>query len=128
MKSNWLVEKFKEEPLKLITIKWLRDNKIPFKKFVLEKGNDHSSDPRCGINNRFYVSQRNKIRFFVEDDYEKAIKLSYICDIVYLISHPYNEQNDSLPDEINILRRNLPSNIIRVKTWDEIYQHIRRLS
>jgi len=125
---NWLVEKYKEEPLRLITIRWLRDNKILFHKFILEKGNDHSSDPRGRIKNRFYESQKNKIRFFVEDDYEKAIKLSYICDVVFLLSHPYNEPNILLSDDINNLRQNLPSNILCVKNWDEIYQHIRRLS
>ena len=123
-----IVKRWKEEPLRLITIKWLKDNKIPYDKFIFEKGNDYSSDPRGKFNNRFYISRKKKIRFFVEDDCEKAIKLSYICDVVFLLSHPYNEPNEKLPDEINRVRKNLPSNIIRVKNWDEIYQHIRRLS
>lgn len=129
LKFKWLIGKLKEEPLKLITKQWLEDKGIKFyNKFIFEKGNDYSSDPRGKFNNRFYISRQKKIRFFVEDDYEKAIKLSYICDIVFLYSHPYNKPNLKLPMDINKLRKNLPSNIIRVKDWDEIYQHIRRLS
>jgi len=128
LKSRWLVKKLKEEPLRLITKQWLNKNEIAYDKFVFEKGNDYSSDPRAKFNNRFHIAKRKKIRFFVEDDIEKAIKLSYICDIVFLLSHPYNEPNDALPKAINQIRKNLPSNIIRVKDWNEIYQQIRRLS
>jgi len=128
LKFKWLIEKLKEEPLKLITKQWLKENGILYDKFIFEKGNDYSSDPRVRFNNRFYISRQKKIRFFVEDDHEKAIKLSYICDVVFLLSHPYNEPNKALSDDINKLRENLSSNIIRVKNWNEIYQHIRRLS
>jgi uncharacterized HAD superfamily protein len=118
----------KEEPLIQITKKWLKDKGVDYDKFIFEKGNDYSSNPNNKFKNRFYISRKKKIRFFVEDDFEKAIKLSYICDIVFLISHPYNEPNDKLSGNINNLRKNLPSNIIRVKDWNEIYQYIRRLS
>jgi hypothetical protein len=120
---NWL----KEEPLILITKRWLKNHNFKCDKFVFEKGNDYSSDPRGKFRNRFYIGRKKKLRFFVEDDLEKAIKLSYICDVVFLLSHPYNEPNEKLPPEINKLRENFPSNIIRVKNWNEIYQHARRL-
>jgi len=128
LRLKWLIGKLKEEPLRLITKQWLRKNGVLYDKFVLEKGNDYSSDPRSSFKNRFYISRQKKIRFFVEDDHEKALKLSYICDVVFLLSHPYNEPNKALSDGINKLRESLPSNIIRVKDWGEIYQHIRRLS
>jgi len=118
----------KDEPLKQITKCWLREKDIVYNRFSFEKGNDYSSYPRGRFNNRFYISRRKKIRFFVEDDLEKAIKLSFICDIVFLLSHPYNKPHDGLADDINELRRNIPSNIIRVKDWVEIYKQIRRLS
>ncbi len=125
---DWLIEILKEEPLRQNTKIWLKGERIAYKKFIFEKGNDYSSDPRGKFNNRFYISRKNKIRFFVEDDLEKAVKLSYICDIVFLLSHPYNEPQQDLPDEINALRKDLPSNIIRVKSWNEIYKKIRKLS
>lgn len=123
-----MIKRLKEEPLKIITKHWLNEKGIIYDKFIFEKGNDYSSDPRGEFNNRFYIARKKKIRFFVEDDFEKAIKLSYICDIVFLISHPYNEPSDKLPEDINQLRENLPSNILRVKDWNEIYRYIRRLS
>jgi len=125
---DWLIEILKEEPLRQNTKIWLKGERIAFKKFIFEKGNDYSSDPRGKFKNRFYISRKIKIRFFVEDDLEKAVKLSYICDIVFLLSHPYNEPQQALPDELNALRKDLPSNIIRVKSWNEIYKNIRKLS
>jgi len=123
-----LLEFFKEKPLQQITKDWLKNHGIKYNKFVFEKGNDYSSDPRGKFNNRFYKARMKRISYFVEDDLEKAIKLSYICDIVFLLSHPYNEPQQALPDEINALRKDLPSNIIRVKSWNEIYKNIRKLS
>jgi len=123
-----LTKRWKEEPLKQITKLWLKGQGIDCDKFIFEKGNDYSSDPRGKFNNRFYISRKKKIRFFVEDDLEKAVKLSYICDIVFLLSHPYNEPQQTLQDEVNAVRKNFPSNIIRVKSWTEIYKNIRKLS
>ena len=120
--------KLKERPLKKITKQWLKKYNFKYDKFIFEKGNDHSSDPRGQYNNRFYIARRDKIRFFVEDDIEKAIKLSYICDVVFLICHPYNESSDKLPSDMNKIRKNIPSNIIRVNSWDEISRYMRRLS
>lgn len=117
-----------EEPLKGITKDWLKRYGIIYDKIIFEEGNDFSSDPRISYNNRFNWARKKKIRFFVEDDIEKAVKLSYACDIVFLFSQPYNEACRDLSAEINRVREDIPSNVIRVKTWDEIYQHIRRLS
>jgi len=125
---GWLIKRWKEEPLKKITKFWLKERGIDYDKFFFEKGNDYSSDPGGRFKNRFYISRKEKIRFFVEDDLEKAVKLSYICDIVFLVSHPYNEPQQALPDEVNAVRKNFPSNIIRVKSWNEIYKNIRKLS
>lgn len=120
---------FKVRPLKQITEEWLKKYRFEYDKFIFEKGNDYSSDPRGQFKNRFYIARGEKIRFFVDDDLDKAIKLSYICDVVFLFSHPYNEPNSNLPRHINeLIINDLPSNIIRVKNWTEIYQHIRRLS
>jgi uncharacterized HAD superfamily protein len=125
--SRFLLKRFKDAPLKLITKSWLKNNDIKYDKFFFEKGNDYLSDPRGDFNNRFYISRKERIRFFIEDDFEKALKLSYICDIVFLLSHPYNEINDNLPKEVNELRKNMPTNVIRVKDWDEISHQIRHL-
>lgn len=118
---------FKEEPLKQITTEWLAKNNIKYDKFLFERGNDSTSDPIGEFRNRMFMAKKNKIKFFVEDDVEKAKKLSYICDIVFLVSHPYNEPDDKISHYLNELRRNLPTNIIRVDNWLEIFQHIRRL-
>jgi uncharacterized HAD superfamily protein len=115
-------------PMVLITKEWLKKNGIKYDKLIIEEGNDFSSDPRIVFRNRFDLARKKKIRFFVEDDLEKALKLSFICDVVFLISHPYNLPGADLSEEQNKMRKELPSNIIRVKNWDEIYQCVRRLS
>jgi len=114
MKFSFL---FKEQPLKQMTKEWLERYNFEFDKFIFEKGNDYSSDPRGEFNNRFYVSRMKRIRFFVEDDLEKAKKLSYICDIVFLFDQPYNRE-----------RTGIPANIIPVNSWNEIYKKIRKFS
>jgi len=123
-----LINKSKTDPLRQITKEWLEKHNFLCRKLIFEKGNDYSSDPRGKFRNRFYLARKKKIRFFAEDDLEKAVKLSYICDLIFLFSHPYNEPDENLPIDINKLRENLPSNIIKVKNWTEIYQQIRRLS
>ncbi|MDY6896227.1 MAG: hypothetical protein SVO01_12560, partial [Thermotogota bacterium] len=115
----------KIDPLKIITKKWLKDNEFKYDKLSFEKGNDYTAFPEGNVKNRFQISQRKRIRFFVEDDLEKAIKISFICDVVFLISHPYNEVSDVLPQNINDFRKKIPSNIVRVKEWSEIYKLMR---
>jgi len=64
--------------------------------------------------NRFYISRKKKIRFFVEDDADKANKLAYICDIVFLMRQPYDKN------------QKLPNNVVRVGSWDELYRQVRK--
>ena len=124
----WVLSRFKINPLKIMTMEWLDKYKIPYDRLIVEEGNDYSSDPFINFNNRFYISRKKKIRYFIEDDVEKAIKLSFICDIVFLISQPYNEPSEDLTEHLQLLRKNLPSNVVRVKEWIDIYQNIRRFS
>lgn len=105
------------KPIDRVTRLWLREHGLKYDKLIIEKGNEDIPDPRGHIRNRFFKSREYKIKYFVEDDLEKAIKLAYICDTVFLLDQPYNQ---SLNEP--------PSNIIRVKSWDEIYKQIRKLS
>jgi hypothetical protein len=72
------------------------------------------------------------LRYFVEDDIEKAEKLAYICDVVFLVEHPYNtgfeKQCESCNYECKREKIDLPNNVRTVKSWDEIYKRIRLLS
>jgi uncharacterized HAD superfamily protein len=108
---------FKEKPLKQISQEWLKKHEFKYNRFIFEKGNDYSSDIRGEFNNRFYKARAKKIRYFVEDDLEKAIKLAYICDIVFLFDQPYNRK-----------RKGMPSNIIIVKSWIDIYKKMRKFT
>ncbi len=108
-----------------ITRLWLFENGIKFPrsfkkhnndvKLIIEKGSEDIKEPCQMFKNRFYESSKKNIKFFVEDDLRKAIKLSYICDFIFLLDHPYNQE------------RNLPNNVFRVKSWEEIYRKIREL-
>jgi len=104
------------KPIDIITKCWLRENWIEYDKLTIERGSEDVSDPQGHFRNRFYISRKKKIRFFVEDHPEKAGKLAYICDLVFLMEHPYNKN------------KKLPNNVLRVRSWDEIYYNIRRLS
>lgn len=108
-----------------ITRLWLFENGIEFPrsfkkhnndvKLIIEKGYEEITEPYQMFRNRFYESSKNNIKFFVEDDLRKAIKLSYICDFIFLFDQPYNQE------------KNLPNNVFRVKSWEEIYRKIREL-
>jgi uncharacterized HAD superfamily protein len=102
-------EKFSWEITKL----WLRKQGIEYDRIFIERGDDNTEDSQGHYNNRFYISRKNKIKFFIEDDYLKAKKLSFICDIVFLIKHPYNES------------KTLPNNVILVNSWGELDKKIR---
>jgi len=113
-----------------ITKLWLFENGLKYPCFVekiyktfkdinliIEKENNKALK-LCGIfkiksKNRFCSSIKNNIRYFVEDDLKNAIKLSYICDFVFLLDQPYNQEKD------------LPNNIFRVSSWEEIYYKIK---
>ena len=108
-----------------ITRLWLFENGIKFPhsfkkhnndvKLIIEKGNEEIKEPSQMFKNRFCISSKNNIKFFVEDDLRKAIKLSYICDFIFLLDHPYNQE------------KSIPNNVFRVKSWEEIYRKIREL-
>lgn len=108
---------FRRKPIDRITRLWLKEHGLKYNKLIIEKGNEDVPDPRGHIRNRFFKSKEYKIKYFVEDDLEKAVKLAYICDTVFLLDQPYNQ-----------VLNEVPSNIIRVKSWDEIYKQIRKLS
>jgi uncharacterized HAD superfamily protein len=102
-------------PMEKITRSWLKDNGIIYDHLFLERTSENVSDPSAKVFNRFYISRNIPIRFFVEDDVNKAIKLSFICDFVFLIQHPYNKTS------------NVPNNVIPVKDWNELYKKIKEL-
>jgi len=107
-------------PIDAITKCWLSKNHIGYDQLTIERGSEYVSDPRGMHRNRFYISRKQRIRFFVEDETEKASKLAYICDVVFLLEQPYNCAR--------YFADHLPDNVKRVKSWDEIYKIIRRLS
>jgi len=115
---RWLRMKSGVAPIEQITRTWLEYHKYEYDKLIIEKGSDDISDPQGHFKNRFYISRQKKIKFFVEDIVEKAEKLAHICEVVFLFDHPYNRSPG----------RKLPTNIVRVKSWDDIYKAIRRLS
>ena len=82
---------------------------------MVEYGNVDMADSRAPSRNRFIIAQKREIRIFVDDDLLKAKKLANICEIVFLFDQPYNRTE----------RQSLPSNLIRVGSWDEIYAYIR---
>jgi len=101
--------------IKRITKQWLKKHGFPYDKLTVEQGNIHATDPGVRTNNRFVVSRRKQIRIFVEDDLFKARKLADICEIVFLLDHPYNQANED----------QLPNNVVRVKDWKVVYAYIR---
>ena len=103
-------------PIDIITKYWLTKNGFEYDELVIERGSEDVSDPQGECLNRIYISREKGLRFFIEDDAEKACKLAYICDVVFLLRHPYNRGSA------------LPGNVIRVSSWDEIYRWIRKLS
>jgi len=108
--------RFALEPVDVMTRCWLSENGIEYDKLIIERGSEDVSDPQGEFRNRFYISRKQKLRFFAEDDAEKASKLAYICDIVFLLKQPYNEDKD------------IPGNVVRVNTWEDIYKWIRKIS
>lgn len=106
---------WRKQYINVITRRWLQKNGIPFDRLIVEKGNEVISDPYGNFRNRFYLGRKKNIRIFVEDDAQKASKLAYICDLVFLINQPYNANEP------------VPTNVIRVDSWTEIYREIRRL-
>jgi uncharacterized HAD superfamily protein len=130
--SCWIQMKFGSRPIKQFTKCWLRLHDIEYDDLTIEQGNEDVADPQGHFHNRFYIARKKQIRFFVEDDLDKAIKLAYICDVVFLLDHPYNRNVQDKCQKCRMKckqeRRNVPDNVKSVESWDEIYRCIRRVS
>ena len=100
-----------------ITRKWLRKHDIDYNKLVIERGHTNRLDPLLHTRNRFLIARDRKMRAFVEDDLIKARKLAAICEVVFLMDQPYNRCESS----------SLPSNVVRVNSWQEVYSRLREL-
>lgn len=115
-----------------ITKWWLDKYKMDYDTLMIEQGNENVADPQGHFRNRFHIARQKMIRYFVEDDIEKANKLAYICDLVFLLRHPYNTgfEEKCRNCEMDCKREpiDLPSNVLTVKSWDEIYKFVRKLS
>ncbi|MPM00746.1 hypothetical protein SDC9_46976 [bioreactor metagenome] len=119
-KRDWRVESddHRKHNIQKITKKWLSDKKIKYNRIWFEKGNYDSpiSANLALYYNRFYISARRKIEFFIEDEPIKACKLAKVCRYVLLIDHRYNRSY------------RYPCNVIRVKDWEEVKKVIRQLA
>jgi uncharacterized HAD superfamily protein len=108
---------FRGRLISSITKKWLRKHDIPYDRITVEGGNTSTADARMLVRNRYSSARAHEFRAFVEDHLPNARKLSNVCQVVFLIDHPYNQ----CPPE------SLPKNVLRVKSWIEIYAAMRRL-
>jgi hypothetical protein len=100
-----------------ITRRWLSRHSIPYDRLVVEGAVPVDSDAEPDGQDRFAVARTIAIKVFVEDDLGKVERLSALCGKVLLLDHPYNrcEQAD------------LPNNVIRVKSWREVYEYVREV-
>lgn len=115
--------------IRYITNYWLRSYGITFDSLLVERGNENIIYARGRYENRFNYARRKQIRFFVEDDWIKAIKLSYLCDVVFLMDHPYNRASESESSKHaheSIIGR-LPTNVVHVKSWLELKKVLSQL-
>lgn len=101
--------------VRLITKEWLRDHQIYYDRITVEGGNTSTADARTLVRNRYKLSRTHEIRIFVEDTLPNAVRLSNTCQVVFLLDHPYNQDRTGT----------LPSNIVRVKSWTEIYDWLK---
>ena len=113
--DKFLIIKMKKgkRAIDIITKCWLQKKGIKYDTLTIERGSEDVSDPQGHFKNRFYISKKKKICFFVEDDFEKASKLAYICDVVFLIKQSYNQN------------KKIPKNVIEVDSWKAIYDGIK---
>ena len=117
---DWSLPNSKEN-IKYITKKWLKNHHIKHDKLKFEKGNYDRSVTAFSnkYRARYYYSSKYNIRYFVEDSLENAVRLSQICEYVFLINHGYNHVDKEFK---------MPYNIIRVNDWDEILSWIKKLN
>lgn len=102
------------QDIEAITSSWLEGHKIPFDKLTIEGVGVSTRDPLSQDQDRFVIAKEAQIRFFIEDDMGKARKLSTICEVVFLIDHPYNQTDTE----------SLPPNVVRVTDWREIGDYV----
>lgn len=121
---------WKDKNIKSITKSWLESNGIKYDQLIIESGNTDISETTFSIfkkvfwrpkvkrvitRNRFQISKRKNIRYFVDDDPNIINKLANICDYVFVMHQPYNSKST------------FPQNVIRVRSWFEIFDHIRKI-
>ena len=105
----------------------LRNPFLSRKKAMIEIGNPYISDTRFWnyfrksiLNrNRFQGANLKSFKFSIEDTPENAIKLSGLCEYVFMFDEPYNS---------DILKYDFPKNVIRVNSWNDIYRYLKSLS
>ncbi len=98
-----------------ITKKWLKEKKIMYDHILIEEGRIYSSNSQVASRNRYVMAAKKMIPIFVEDMTHNAVRLSDICELVFLIRHPYNSRSEE----------GLPKNVIPVDGWKDIYHFIR---
>jgi len=108
---------YRKNKINKITKQWLKNNNISFDKISIEKGDLFFPAKRkiAKYKNRYYICKKKRIMFFVEDNLENALKLSEICRYVFLYNQPYNQCES------------LPQSIIRVHSWEQIYDKVKEL-
>ena len=113
--------------IKYIARRILRLSSFVYDKLIFEDETHLRLEPVASYINRFNISRKRKIRFFVESDILRAIKLSFICNVVFLLSSQSNSNSENNLRNGNCEQVKIPSNLIRVKSWDEILEQIERI-
>lgn len=98
--------KLTDENLKSITRKWLKGYQIKYKSLTFDNKKT----------TRFLKAQNLKIKYFIEDDLLKAVKLCSVCKAVFLVDYKYNQSDTKTP-----------YNLIRVKDLSEVVELINLL-
>lgn len=108
---DWL-RVLSSNPIRFITLKWLKSHGFTPKKVLVNIGKRRFWTRET---DRFKVARAENIRFFVEDDLANAVRLSDTCQVVFLIDQPYNPSDE------------LPPNVLRVESWEDLYERMREL-
>lgn len=87
-----------------ITLKWFKKHNIPYHRIEL-----------IGSHDKLNIAKQHKVDAFFEDKHDNAVKLAEELKIpVFLFDAPYN-------------RKSVPTNVIRVKSWEEANRYIKKL-
>lgn len=92
--------------IKTITRKWLKCCDVKYKSLTFDNKKK----------TRFLKAQNLKVKYFIEDDLIKAVKLCSICKAVFLVDYKYNQSDTKTP-----------YNLIRVKDLSEVEKIINLL-